>query len=267
MAIDRYKVLKQKIKDQKLRVLFYDIETSPMLVWTFMIGQKVSLQHGQIEKESKVISIQYKFEGDEHAKALHWDRTGNPSEGDDSSMLEEFVHILNSANVVIGQNSRSFDQKVLNWRLNVLNLTPVTDVVMLDTLTLARNSFRAPSNKLDYRSSVYGFGGKHKMEFQDWIDVVKGDDKKLQKMLKYGIKDVEDTQKLFWKELPYYRSLPISLAALVKEPKEAKPSCPRCAAAKQKKFDVYPTASGNKLRFTCRGCGHIWKDSKQLKEV
>ncbi len=259
--MDRYKILKQKIKDQKLKVLFYDIETSPMLVWTFMIGQKVSLQHGQIEQEGKVISIQYMFEGDKHAKALTWDN------GDDSIMLEEFVHILNSANLVIGQNSRSFDQKVLNWRLNVLNLTPVTDVVMLDTLTLARNSFKAPSNKLDYRSSRYGFGGKDKMEFADWIGVVKGNKKSLQKMVKYGIKDTEDTQKLFWKELPYYRSLPISLAALVKEPKEAKPSCPRCAAAKQKKFDVYPTASGNKLRFTCRSCGHIWKDSKQLKEV
>ncbi len=259
--MDRYKILKQKIKDQKLKVLFYDIETSPMLVWTFMIGQKVSLQHKQIEQESKVISIQYMFEGDKKATALTWDN------GDDSKMLEKFAHILNSANLVIGQNSRSFDQKVLNWRLNVLNLTPLTDVVMLDTLTLARNSFRAPSNKLDYRSHVYGFGGKDKMELADWIGVVKGNKKSLKKMVKYGIKDTEDTQKLFWKELPYYKSLPISLAALVKEPKEAKPSCPRCAAAKQKKFDVYPTASGNKLRFECRGCGHIWKDSKQLKEV
>jgi uncharacterized protein YprB with RNaseH-like and TPR domain len=255
---DIYKALKIKIKDQKIKVLFFDIETSPMQVWTHYIGNKVSIQHNQIEKESKVITIQYMFEGDKTPKYLQWDWDGKNG-GDDKSMLEEFSHILNSATIAITQNGNAFDLKVLRWRLNLLNLTAVNHITMLDTLTLSRQSFRAPSHRLDFRSRLYGLGGKDKMEFQDWVDIVKGDRKKLDKMIKYGLKDVTDLRSIFWKELPYYTKLPISLACLVKENRD---HCPRCADRHQKKFNVYPTKIDNKDVMECGNCNHHWKKTR-----
>lgn len=248
--------LRQAIKDKGVRVLFWDIETSPMLIWTHYIGNKVSINHRQIEKESRIISIQYKFEGDKKVSYLAWDKNQ-----DDSKMLEAFVKILNSATVAIGQNSDAFDYRVLNWRLNLLELQPLAELTTLDTLKLSRSAFRAPAHRLDYRSSQYGFGGKDKMEFDDWIKVCKKDKKALKKMITYGCKDVDDTQKIFWKELPYYKKLPVSLASLVKEDRTC---CPRCSEARHRKFDVYPTKIGNKIRWECKNCGNIWKDTRTI---
>jgi hypothetical protein len=60
-----------------------------------------------------------------------------------------------------------------------------------------RKYFYLPSFKLDFISDSLGFGGKDKMCFDDWINIVNKDKQKglqaFKKMLKYCYKDVKDT--------------------------------------------------------------------------
>lgn len=248
-------VRKQLAKDKSL--CHIDIETSPHVAFTWSLGPKVSIPYEFLIEEGKVITITYKFEGDKKCTTLTW----NPKTQDDSQMLKKFVTVINKCKVILGQNSDNFDIKTLNWRLNLLNLTPMAELVTLDTLKLSRNSFRAPSHKQDHRAKQYGFGGKIKMTFQDWKDTIDNKPGALEKMCKYNVKDVEDMQKMFWKELPYYKSLPISLAKLVGKDRTF---CPRCADKRQRKYDIYCTKWNNKLRFKCNNCNHIWKDSRSI---
>ena len=61
-----------------------------------------------------------------------------------------------------------------------------------------RKYFIFPSQSLDYISKALGLGGKVKMEFQDWVDIVEKKSKKsFLKMCRYNKKDVEDTRDLW----------------------------------------------------------------------
>lgn len=252
------KELKAAIKNG-LKLLFWDTETSLMEVYTHYIGQKVSISPGQIKVPSKVICIQYMFEGESKAKYLEWDRD---SDGfNDSLMLQEFVeNVLNQADIIVGQNSDNFDHKVLNFRLMLQGLPSMDDKPSIDILKLSRKAFRGPSHKLDFRSTAYGFGGKNKMEMIDWIDLSEGKTEVADKMGPYGCKDVTDTRKVFWKELPYYPRLPLKVEKVIEKflPEIAQ-FCQKCADRRQRRFDVIVTKiSAKRDKVECLNCNTSW---------
>ena len=247
---------KRLAKDHSL--VFFDIETSYMLARIWRTGEQY-IGHEHIVKgtETRVISIQWKFEGDKKVSYLTWDKNQC-----DKTMLRKFISIINDAKVAISQNGKAFDHKTLRERIKHHKLPALKEVIMLDALLLSRESFNSPSHTLDWRSEEYGLGGKIKMIFQDWINVVELKlVKALRKMVVYGCKDVTDLQKVFWRELPYYKTMPLSFAVLLKEPRE---HCPRCASRRQKRFDVYPTKVGNKKMMICRNCNHKWKETRLI---
>lgn len=254
---DRIQILKRLIKQEKFKLLFFDLETSPMTVETHYIGNKVCIYPDQITDESRIITIQYMFEGDKEPYYLQWE--GSPGNWSDASIIEEFItDVLNQENIIIvGQNHKDFDHRVLNWRANLLGLhPPLQDMIKLDVLKLAKTAFRAPSYKLDFRSKRYGLGGKIKMEMADWMDIkLKGDQKKLAKMIDYGCKDVLDLRAVFWKELPYYEKLP---APLEKMMGIETIKCDKCESKRQRKFDVIKVKIKNKNHWKCENCGDVW---------
>jgi uncharacterized protein YprB with RNaseH-like and TPR domain len=258
---NKFKDIQAKLKYQK-SLIYFDIETKPIKFWGWSTGQQY-VTHEQIYEDSKVILIQWMFEGDKKVSYLHWDYNH-----DDYKLLYQFQKIIENVKVGIGQNGKYFDYKVLNWRLNLHKLPPLRDIQILDTLMLSRGAFRASSHRLDYKSKTYGSGGKIPMRLQDWIDVVEDKPGALKKMIKYGCKDVTDLRDIFWRELPYYHNLPVSLSQLVyPKTKEARECCPKCAANHQRKFDVYPTKVFTKWMMKCNNCGNIWKETRQLKKL
>src|SRR6266702_1793314 len=86
--IEREEWIKNAVRDG-LGLLYYDIETSLMEVYTHYIGNKVFISPNQIKVPSRVISIQYMFEGDKKAKFIKWEKTNKGFS--DAKMLEEFV--------------------------------------------------------------------------------------------------------------------------------------------------------------------------------
>ena len=185
----------------KPNILYFDIETTPMRVWTFRLGDQY-IQHGQIVDGDNIdiICITYCWDTGP-AYALQWDSNQNSKK-----MIEAFDKIVKEADIVIGQNSDNFDVKHINTQRMLHGLPPfpqwadATD----DTLKQLRKNFKFPSNKLDYISSVLGYGGKVKMELRDWIAIVQDKcPKALAKMVKYGKKDVLDTRKVFHRLKPY----------------------------------------------------------------
>src|SRR5574339_532369 len=56
-----------------LKVLFYDIETSPNIGWFWRAGWKQDISHDQIIKERAIICVSWRWEGDKNAYSLTWD--------------------------------------------------------------------------------------------------------------------------------------------------------------------------------------------------
>ena len=260
-AQDRVKLFKEAIKNGMV-MLPYDVETSHSVVKTFYIGQKVNLNHSQVMVPGQVISIQYMLPGMKNAKYLEWDNVGK-GEHDDSSMIEEFVtNLWDKAHIVLGQNNDGFDYKVLNDRAMLQKLPPMDQKPSIDVLKLSRKSFRALSHKLDFRSARLGHGGKLRMVEQDWFDVEDNKVPVSKKMGPYGCKDVEDTLKVFWDELPYYKSLPADVEKIVLQftrlSAEKAPFCTACKKRRQSRFNIKTKRSKDKLTHTCNNCTKTW---------
>lgn len=79
---------------------------------------------------------------------------------------------------------------------------------MIDTLTIARQSFDLPWNKLDYLAEKLWFGGKTKTDFDLWRRSVQGDVPALKDMEAYCARDVVLLEHVFQAITPYARTLP-----------------------------------------------------------
>ena len=197
------------------RVLFYDIETKPLLAYVWKLGEQV-IRHDQLKEGSDrydIISIGYCWNDGKPAKVLDWGLKEQNSE----PMIKFFDRQLMQADIAVAYNGDRFDIKHINTQRMLHGLIPLGKIATDDPLKQIRRHFAFPSNTLDYLSKVLGMGGKHKMVFQDWIDIVdKKDPAALAKMIAYNKKDVEDLRDLYNKVMPHC-SPKLNRAAFIKD--------------------------------------------------
>lgn len=191
------------------RIMVYDIETAPMKAWVWNCGKQY-LGHKQLEKGPRgkvdIITISWVFNDGKAAKSLDW----GWEEQDSKPMIEKFDLIIKdeqeAGTIVFGKNNKRFDDKHINAQRLIHDLPPLPDWTKYteDLEKQCRKYFNFPSQSLDYLSKLFELGGKDKMEFQDWIDIVeKNDPSKLAKMIRYNKKDCVDTLRLIEKVLPH----------------------------------------------------------------
>ena len=186
-------------KRRKVRVLFYDIETSPIKAWVWRVGKQV-IRHHQLDDEynlSGIICVGYKWNDRNPAKVIGWDY----SEQDSERVIERFDKIAEKADIVIGKNSDRFDVKHLNTQRMIAGLPGLPNWLNNtdDVERQFRKNFYFPSYSLDYLSkTLLKNKGKNDMRFDDWINIVNQKSRSsYRKMLDYCKKDVEDTAKLW----------------------------------------------------------------------
>lgn len=213
------------MKIPKPKILIYDIETTLSMFQGFRLGKTV-LRHNQLLKgyfsRTRIICVTYRWAHERKSKIITW----GDSEKDEKKMIIEFDKLVNEADIVIGKNSDSFDNKHMNthrmW--NDLPGMPEWTKHTDDLERQMRRHFNLMSFSLDYFSEQLGLGGKDKMEFADWeainlyrivqvqgittregaaaIEMISGKSFSkikregkvaLKKMFKYGLKDTDDT--------------------------------------------------------------------------
>jgi DNA polymerase elongation subunit (family B) len=204
--LDIYREIVQE-KNKPKKVLFFDLEVSPNLVFSWGIGHKVSLNHENIVDERKIICVSWKFEGSNKVSSLEW------KPNDDKDLVTKFAEIFNSADIVIGQNSDNFDIKWLRTRCLVHNVPLKVKVNSIDTLKMARQGFRFNTNRLDYMSKFIGNEGKKETSFGLWKDIVLYNDKKAMKtMVNYCENDIIILEQVYNKLKPYCKTKKFSYA-------------------------------------------------------
>jgi DNA polymerase elongation subunit (family B) len=181
-----------------IRRLFFDIEVSPNIVFSWSIGNKIHLSIDNIIKERAIITIAYKWEGEKEIHCLKWDN------GDDYKLLFQFSKVIHTADEVVAHNGDSFDIKWIRGRCLKHGIPLRSKINSMDTLKIARKSFRLNSNKLDYIAKFLGVGQKIHTDFDLWKQITLfNDPKALEKMITYNKMDVEVLEKIYYQLIPY----------------------------------------------------------------
>ena len=182
------------------KILIYDIETSPNIGWFWRAGFKQNIQPNQILKERAVICVSYKWVGEDQVYNLVWDKEQN-----DKFLIEQFVQVLNEADLIVAHNGDNFDLKWLRTRAlyHGLHKQMLPNYKQFDTLKVAKAKLYLNSNRLDYISKFLGFEGKIQTTPDLWNKVVMLNDRdSLKDMLDYCDEDVRQLEKVY-DELKY----------------------------------------------------------------
>ena len=175
------------------KILIYDIETSPNLGWFWRAGYKQNVGTNQILKERAVICVSYKWVGEEQVYNLVWDENQC-----DKFLIEQFVEVLNEADLIVAHNGDNFDIKWLKTRALFHRIS-----MLPNYKKLAKSKLYLNSNRLDYISKFLGFEGKIQTTPDLWNKVVVMNDREILKdMLDYCDEDVRQLEKVYH-ELKY----------------------------------------------------------------
>lgn len=191
------------------RELYFDIEVSPNMafLWSLKVPSKY-VNSDMIVKDWYCISWAASWMDSREVfsgrvsprEAKRWD---------DSKILKPLWSLLDDADIVIGHNSSAFDVKKINTRFLLHGMGVPRPYRQLDTLKIARKYFAFESNKLDYLNARLGNLPKHEMELSDWIRIcLHGDERTLERMVKYNRGDVVEGKKLYAKMRDWVHPLP-----------------------------------------------------------
>lgn len=241
------RILKRERKQPK--ILVFDIETSPLEVYTWGIyNQDIAI--GQIQEDWFMLcwSAKWLFDKEIMSDSL----SGKEAKRrDDKRITKSIWKLLNEADIVIAHNGKAFDIKKTNARFLKHNLPHPSYYEVIDTLLTARKEFRITSNKLDYLCRFLGLDQKVETGgFELWKRCIHGDTNALKQMETYCQNDVKILEELYLKLRPYMRNHP-NLELYIE-----KGVCPNCGSKKIKEEGEYHTSRSVYKSYRCE-CGAI----------
>jgi hypothetical protein len=181
----------------------------------------------------------------------------------DKQILKGIWKLLDEADIVIGQNSKKFDQKKLNARFVYHGFQPPSSFKHIDTVVLARKHFGFTSNKLEYMTDK--LCKKYKklkhtkfQGFELWKECLSGNIKAWKEMERYNKYDVLSLEELYTKLIPWDSSINFNLY------KEGTAIVCTCGSENFIKRGFFYTSTGKFQRHKCSDCGAETRDRKNL---
>ena len=236
--------------------LFYDIETSFCEGHFWRPGYGVNILPHQIIKYAQIISISWKWEGDEEVHNLDW----GINKQCDKSLIKKFIKELDRADEIVAHNGDRFDIKWIRTRA-LFHGIPMRDTyTMIDTLKLVKKYLSLPSNTLAECAKYFKLPNKRDAGGIDtWMNIIFHKDKEAMKHMHfYCDGDVITLEALFNKLKPYIRNK--SNYTVLKG--GDKYDCPECGSSNVGINKTYTTAAGTIQHFMkCKedSCGQPFK--------
>jgi DNA polymerase III epsilon subunit-like protein len=240
---------------KKNKILLYDIETSPLITYNWALYDERPIA---MEQDWQLLTFSYKFLGEKevfgHTRLEFKDKT-------DKSLTKKLWRVLNSADVLVGHNSISFDSKKSNAKFAEYDLPPIK-CMQIDTKKIAKSLCNFTSNSLDALGKLLGCGEKKKHSgFDMWKKCMRGDKKAFAEMLSYNKMDVILLEKIYMKLRRYGRALPN--ASLLET---GKMGCAACGNSKIVSKGVWVTEKTIQEKYSCskKNCGYIFVGRRGL---
>ena len=204
------------------RVMIYDIETSRVNAKVWWTGKQY-VGHKNLTSEPKMISVSWKWLGEDKIHALTWDK-----DHCDKKMIEEFMVEYNSADMIVGQNNDRFDNRWLNARAMKHGIHFNTFIKSFDIMKQTKRLFRLPSYSMDYITKFLNVENKQTHEGIKMWDMIQEGTKAqqkeyLQKMVDYNVGDIVSTEAMYI-TLRKYMGHKVHFGVLAGLPKWTSPS-------------------------------------------
>lgn len=242
------------------KVLIFDIETSPLLSYTWGLwDQNVSLN--QIHSEWAVLSWSAKWLGD--SKVMYADQRNAKDMEDDKELLKGIWKLLDEADIVITQNGKKFDQKKLQARFILNGFQPTSSYKHIDTLQLAKKHFAFTSNKLEYMTKKLctkytKLSHKKFPGFELWKECLAGNIEAWKEMEKYNKHDVLSLEELYEKLIAWDSTVNFNLYT------NSEDIVCKCGSSEFQNYGYTYTASSKFQRYKCKKCGAETRGRKNL---
>jgi len=177
-------------------------------------------------------------------------------------LLKKLHKFIEEADIVIGQNHKRFDMKMINTEFLKYGFNPPSPYKMIDTLIEAKRYFRFPSNKLDYLAHELGIGRKLDHEGEKlWKRCMAGDMRAWALMKRYNAHDVRLTEGVYTKFLPWIENHP---AAKMKALDKSYGECDNCGKEALQRHGQKWHNHKKYWRFQCMACGKTQPAKKRF---
>lgn len=267
----RYQLDKKQLKklrryddmDSNGKVMVYDIETSQVTVKLWSTGKQY-VNHSALvdgpEGHTRIISIAWKYVGEDKVHALTWD------DGCDKEMMQEFMAYYNRCDMVIGQNNNSFDNKLVATRAAYHGLFLNRFVKSFDIYRKVKQVFRLQSYSMAHMAKFFGLTLKQSHEgIFMWKMIQEGTDAQkaeyLQKMVDYNVGDIVTTEEMYMKLRPYLSTVTHAGVATG----EPRWTCPVTGSRNIELYNTLITEAGSVQRVLyCPDSNHQFKVSNAI---
>ncbi len=188
------------------KVFVWDLENSTILseVWSLWNN---NLGLSQIREDWYCLSWSGKWLGEDYIYSdslfSHKETYANDPT-DDTQLMLTLWDFLNEADIVLGHNMRAFDMKKARARMLINGIEPFSPCQVIDTLEIAKKSFKMTSNKLQYIAGVLGLGEKVETGGQAlWTKCMQGNRAAWKLMVEYNEEDVILTEDVYNRLAPW----------------------------------------------------------------
>jgi len=194
------------IAERQPKLLYFDIETSPVKTWTWGAHKRYINPDDIIEDwfvmgwAAKWVCTSSMFSYVVNTKEV--------KKCDDRRIMKPLWDLFNEADVIIGHNSDRFDIKRVNWRWAIHGYKPPRPYKTVDTLKAVRSVWGATSNKLDYLTKHLGLDGKMETQKGLFKKCREGDGAALRELRRYNEVDVLEGESLYLKVRPWMKNHP-----------------------------------------------------------
>jgi hypothetical protein len=244
------------------KILIYDLETSPIIGYTWGIWQQDVIK---VKEDWQILSVAWKWLGEKKVNVVGQDDFADyqPGINDDTNVVEYIHGLFDTADIVIAHNGDSFDQKKAQARMIIRGMAPPSPYKQIDTKKVAKRYAAFTSNKLkdlaqDFNVSLKGDPGG----FDTWLGCLAGDPKAWARMKRYNKQDIPPLEDIYLKLRPWIDNHP-SMGVLNNKPD----ACPKCGGGPlQSRGLTAPTKVGRKQRFQCTSCWG-WSQGRTVEQT
>lgn len=255
-SILEYRNKSKTEKSKNLRILIFDLETSPLraYVWSRW-RQNVYLD--QTIAEWFLISWSAKWLGEKEV----YSNVLTPQEilnEDDGRIVKNLWKLLDEADIVIAHNGKKFDIPKINARFILNECPPPSFYKQIDTKEVAAKQFGFSSNKLDALAGYFGIRHKDDTDFDLWVRCLNGEQEALNYMEKYNRGDVVILEKVYLKLRPWINSHP-NLNVYMDDGVN---KCISCGSTDITEDSFYYTNRNKFKTYRCNCCGALSRETK-----
>ncbi len=242
------------------RLLFIDLETTPLEAFAW--GPKWETNLIEVTEQSRILSYSAKWLKGKHITKGWPDYKGYKNGVlNDRLIVKDIWNLLNEAEIVIAQNGKSFDIRVMNTRFLAHHLGPPSPYKVIDPKIEAKKYLRLPSNSLDDICDYFGIGRKMEHEgFGLWVKCMAGDRNAWKRMKAYNRHDVVLMEQVYLLLRPFMKQHP-NMANYINGS-----VCPKCGNKSLQRRGIVYLNSTSYHRIKCMTCGGWCRATVNLKE-